>query len=249
MSETLVTQAILLRSVATGEADRVVTLLGRSTGKVAALARGARKSTRRFGGGLGLGATGEATVRDRPGAELAWLEAFEVSQGRHGLGSDLGSTAHAGYVSELCDQLCAPRQPEPEVYDRLLGFLDALDARGPHAARLRAFEAGLLGSLGFGIGFDACVACGRRDLDETVRLDTIRGGVTCPACARGGSPLSPQVRTALDRFGRMTLAEAEAMDLPREINAACRNALGELLALHLTRPLKSLEFLRKLQGH
>jgi DNA repair protein RecO (recombination protein O) len=79
--EQFVTRAILLRAVATGEADRVVTLLGRPTGRVSAIARGARKSTRRFGGGLGLAATGEATLRDRSGAELSVLEGFEVVRG------------------------------------------------------------------------------------------------------------------------------------------------------------------------
>ena len=49
MSDALITTpAILLRAVATGEADRVVTLLGRETGRVSAIARGARKSVRRF---------------------------------------------------------------------------------------------------------------------------------------------------------------------------------------------------------
>ena len=53
----IVTSAIVLRRVAYGEADLVVTLLGLDTGRVSALARAARKSSRRFAGGLepGLG--------------------------------------------------------------------------------------------------------------------------------------------------------------------------------------------------
>src|ERR671939_431638 len=99
MATAITTDAILLRSIAYGESDRVVTLLGRSTGRVSALARGARKSVRRFGGGLGLGATGEASLRDRAGAELALLESFEVIEPRQGLGRDLGRTAHAAYAA------------------------------------------------------------------------------------------------------------------------------------------------------
>src|SRR5437667_11786158 len=110
---------MVLRSTPYGEADRVVTLLGRETGRVSALARGARKSMRRFGGGLGMGATGEATLRERAGAELYGLEAFDVAEARIGLGEDLARTAHAAYALELCDRLCAPRQPEAAIYDWL----------------------------------------------------------------------------------------------------------------------------------
>jgi DNA repair protein RecO (recombination protein O) len=61
----LSTPAIVLRAVNYGEADRVVTLFGRDIGRVSALARSARKSQRRFAGGLGLGAVGVAALRGR----------------------------------------------------------------------------------------------------------------------------------------------------------------------------------------
>jgi DNA repair protein RecO (recombination protein O) len=246
--ETLVTRAILLRAVASGESDRVVTLLGRDTGRVAAIARGARKSLRRFSGGLGLCATGEAVLRESRG-DLMLLESFEVLHGRHGLGTDLARTAHAGYVAELTGELSAPRQVETEVYDWLEGFLAALDANGAHVGRLRAFELGLLARVGLGPSFDSCVACGRGDLgDDVVRLEAERGGVTCPGCARRGTPLHPPVRRALAGLARMDLAAAEGVELGRDEAVACRTAVADLLAPHLPRALKSLEFLRKMQG-
>ena len=63
------TPAIVLRAVNYGEADRIVTLFGRDTGRLSALARGARKSQRRFAGGLGLcavGVGGAARARRAP---------------------------------------------------------------------------------------------------------------------------------------------------------------------------------------
>jgi DNA repair protein RecO (recombination protein O) len=247
--EVFATRAIVLRAVATGESDRVVTLLGRNTGRISAMARGARKSTRRFAGGLGLAASGEACFRERAGAELALLESFDVRQGRHSLGADLGRTAQAGYVAELCNELCAPRQPEVAVYDLLDSFLDALDERGAHVARLRTFELGLLTHLGMAPTLSGCVGCGRADLaDEIVRLDLVRGGITCRTCARGGTPIHPSVRRALERLASASLTEAETITLARDDANATRAAVGELVAQHLTRPLKSLEFLRKMQS-
>jgi len=244
-----VTRAIVLRSTSYGEADRVVTLLGRNTGRVAALARGARKSLRRFGGGLGLGAEGEASLRERAGADLAVLEGFDVVEPRHGLGRDLGRTAHAGYAAELCDRLCALRHPEPEVYDWLARFLALLDEQGAGVERLRAFELGLLGRLGLGPSWRACVACGRRDLgEETVLLQPERGGFVCSGCGQRGTPLQFPTRAALARLSEAELEDAAAPALDPDVNAACRRAVFELLSLHVGGPLKSISFIEKLTG-
>ncbi len=248
MGAPLVTSAILLRSVAYGESDRVVTLLGRDTGRLSAMARGARKSTRRFGGGLGLGARGEATLREPPHADLLSLESFEVLDGRAGLGLDLGRTAHAGYATELCDRLCPVRQPEPEVFDWLDRFLSLLETRGTSAERARAFELGLFVRLGLGPSLAACVACRRQDLgEEVVRFDPERGGVVCGACAQRGALLFPAARRALHRLAAGPLEDADGAPLDRDLNAACRTAMQELVAFHVPGPLKSLEFLAKLQ--
>lgn len=243
------TPAIVLRATAFGEADRVVTLLGRDTGRVSALARAARKSARRFPGGLGLGALGEATLRERAGAELASLEAFDAWEPRLGLGEDVGRTAHAAYALELADRLCAPRQPEPRVFDWLAALLRRLEAGAARAERLRTFELGLLERLGLGLVLEACAVCGRADLgDETVRWLPARGGVVCARCAASGPALFTAVRAALARLARASWDEVEALALPRDVNAGAREAILEALRGHLSGPLKSLEFLAKMKG-
>lgn len=247
----ITTDAIVLRAVAYGESDRIVTLLGRSTGRVSALARGARKSVKRFSGGLGLGARGAATLRERAGAELMGLEGFDVSEARLGLAGDLGRTAHAAYAVELCDRLCGPRHPEPAVFDWLDDLLGRLEGGAPTAERLRVFELGLLGRLGIGPQLDGCVSCGRDDralADERVRWHPERGGIVCQECVRQGALLTGETRRALARLGALTLEEAEHVTLDRDLNAGCRQAIQGLLAVHIPGTLKSLEFMEKLRG-
>jgi DNA repair protein RecO (recombination protein O) len=248
MPAVVTTDAILLRSVAYGESDRVVTLLGRATGRVSALARGARKSVRRFGGGLGLGAMGQAALRERAGAELLGLEGFEVTEARLGLGSDLARTTHASYAIELVDRLCGPRHPEPAVFDWLNEFLARVEVAGAASPRLRVFELGLLQRLGIAPSFD-CVSCGRGQGElaaQSTRWHPDRGGVVCGSCARTGALLMGEIRRALVGLAALTLAEAEAAELDRDLNAGCRQALRELLAFHIPGRLKSLEFMDKL---
>lgn len=243
----LVTTALILRVVDYGESDRVVTLLGRETGKLSALARGARKSQKRFAGGLGLGMAGEASLRERPGSELLGLERFEGRRAASGLSADVGRMAHAGYVLELVTKLCPPRQAEPRVFDLLDVMLLRLEEQGASAERLRVFELGLLGRVGLAPVLDSCVACGRTDLgSEETRWSPERGGTVCRGCGRTGRPMRASVRAALARLAATPIEEVELERLAKDINVACREAILELVRLHVAGPLRSVEFITKL---
>jgi DNA repair protein RecO (recombination protein O) len=241
----LSTPAIVLRAVNYGEADRIVTLFGRETGRLSALARGARKSQRRFAGGLGLCAVGVASLRERAGADLLTLESFDATAAHAALGSDVARMAHAAYAAELVTKLCAPRQVEGAVYDWLAEFLACLDAEGASAERLRVFELGLLGGLGFAPVFDRCVVCGEAGA-KAYRWDPDRGGAVCAGCARGGRPISAEARAALVRLAGMPLTDTARERLPADVNRDCREALLEIINHHVTGPLKSVEFIAKL---
>jgi DNA repair protein RecO (recombination protein O) len=252
----LTSSAIVLRAINYGEADRIVTLLGRETGRLSALARGARKSQRRFPGGLGLCTVGIASLRERPGAELLTLEGFEITRNHASLGTDVACMAHGAYAAEVVSKLCAPRQVEAAVYDQLITFLDLLDREGASAERLRVLELGLLTALGFGPVLDTCAACGgerflgRPSAEVSFRWDPDRGGAVCVACARagGGRPMAPGVRETLLRLSATSLAAAAQAPLAPDLNRACREALLEIVTHHITGPLKSVEFIAKLSG-
>jgi DNA repair protein RecO (recombination protein O) len=247
----LVTQAIVLRAVSYGESDRVVTLFGRDTGKLSALARGARKSQRRFAGGLSMCALGSAAIRERAGADLVTLERFDATESYPALGSDVARMAHAAYAAELVGKLCAPRQVEPAVFDWLVTFLRLLDGDGASAERLRVFEIGLLSGLGFGPVLDTCAVCsgqnfaGRAASVVAFRWEPDRGGAVCALCARGGRPIQAAVRAALLRLSQTPLAEAAAETLAPDVNRDCREALLEIINHHVSGPLKSVEFIAK----
>jgi len=245
----VVTPAIVLRTVDYGEADRVVTLLCRQGGKRSALARGARKSARRFGAGLALFGVGEATLSERAGADLATLESFHGARGFPQILCDVAKMAHGGYACELVRELSPPHKDEPEVFALLLTLLDLLDGAPARAETLRLFELQLLDAVGLRPTIDRCVVCGRVELDEEGQLfDLRRGGVVCPHCHGHGRPLDGAARRALSEAQRLPLSRAAEWALPPSVNAACREALSEVIRDHLGKPLKSLEFIAKLNA-
>jgi len=243
--------AVVVRTVDYGEADRIVTLLVRDHGKLNAIARGARKSKRRFGAGLALFGVGQATFSERAGAELATLEAFDGARGFPGLYGDVAKVAHGGYACELVRELVPPRQPEPELFDLLVQFLSLLDGGEARAETLRVLELRLLDHVGLRPSLAQCARCGGTDeLDRDGQVfDVRRGGVVCAPChddGRAAIPLGGEARRALVEAQELSLEEAAQLTLAPSVNAACREALSSLITDHLGRPLKSVEFITKL---
>src|SRR5678815_1769096 len=81
-SRRIISLAFVVKVVHYGDADAVVTFFTEAIGKVAALARGARKSKRRFAGSLESMHTIRVTLEERPGAELASLREAAVDKAR-----------------------------------------------------------------------------------------------------------------------------------------------------------------------
>ena len=239
--------ALVLRAIAFGEADRVVTLLCAKQGKVAALAKGARRSQKRFAGGLGTLCYGEASYVERPGADLARFERFEARSMWPGIMADLGKIAHAGYAAELLEALLPMHQPDEPVFALALGFVRTLDAGEARAELLRVFELQLLDRVGLRPALDACVSC-RRPADDAAgqRLDPRRGGIICGQCRGDGPLLDGAARTLLCAAQACKLDDAAALKPSPEAARGARIAIQAFLTSHVGRVLKSVAFIEKL---
>jgi DNA repair protein RecO (recombination protein O) len=254
----LVTDAILLRAVTTGEADRVVTLLTRQLGKLAAVARSAQKSHKRFGGALSAFVVGQATLRERRASELFALEAFDATHDYTAIANDPVRFAHASYATELVRELSPPRHADVAAFELLVELYATVAAHAPAADTLRAFELRLLDDLGLRPVLDRCLGCGAED-DERLDapgavLDPGLGGLRCFRCAAlartpGVRPLPATARHRLLEVADAALAQAAALPpLPAEHATRAREALHALYAAHLPGPLRTLEFIQQLRN-
>lgn len=243
----LTTAAIVIGSVDYGEADRIVTLLTEAQGKLSALARSARRSHKRYGSGLCLFGVGEAALCKRANSDLLMLEGFHGERGFPHLLSDVGKMAYGSYGCELVRELAPPRQPEPELFDLLLELLDRLDRLPPRPELLRLFEARLLAVVGLQPELGRCVGCRDGVLDDAEQqFDLRRGGAVCGHCEGRGLPLAASTRQALNYAQQNSLVAVDDWQLPTALNAACREIALSFIQHHLGRPLKSVEFMIKM---
>jgi DNA repair protein RecO (recombination protein O) len=175
-----------------GEADVVITLFTEALGKVAAMARGARKSKRRFAAALEPMHTVQVTIDERPGAELFGLrEAVVVVPRTHILG-DLDRMNAAGKALRWARGGSPNRTPENGVWlelETLLGRLDDPADTLPPGTHLAASGLRMLRHFGYGLELDACVRCGRAcDPTRSAYVDAGAGGLICQSCGGGQSP-------------------------------------------------------------
>ena len=226
--------AIILHAFDYLESSRIVRLLTRDAGLRSALAKGARKSRRRFASGLDLFAQGTAFLHTRAGRELDTLSGFEDARTRTVLGEDLERFTGAETIAEIA--LTFGREgADQELFDRVAGALDALATRSGADAR-EATLAGawqVVAALGFGPALAECAECDRALADDDVALFShAAGGVLCPRCAAlspGGRKLPSAARAAVAGWMAgehvTSLAEADAR--------AHQRLLREFLGYHL----------------
>lgn len=247
---------VVLRTTPVRDADLLVTLYTETHGRVAAVARGARKSQRRFAGTLSLLVLGRYQLGRRPRGELWGLEGGEVVREWTALASDVVAVAHASYGAELVGALLPPEAPDPHALEIVVALWDSLAEAGPSPGALRAVELALLELAGHRPTLDTCAACGERDLARGAVFDPGRGGAICRRCApnsRGAGVrlLEPGARAYLRAvLDHDTPSAARAVDRDPQFTgadrAAGRDALLAVVTGLVDRPLRSLEYLAKL---
>jgi DNA repair protein RecO (recombination protein O) len=210
-------QALLLRRVAVGESDLIVSLFTDAAGRISALARGARRSQRRFAGALEPFHTLRARLEEREGRDLWTLTEASLAVPRHRLVERLARLEAAGRGLAWVREGLAEHNVEPAVFADTIHFLDALDGLDDEQrAPVELAELGLrlLGRFGWALELGQCVRCGARcGPGRAAMVSAHRGGLVCRACGGASLLLQGPERARLVRAGNgersvLTLGDA-----------------------------------------
>lgn len=236
-------EAVVLRTQKLGEADRIITLLTRGTGRVRAVAKGVRRTTSRFGSRLE-----PFTYVDLQLAEGRSLDVITQAETLAPYGSKIGADYQrytAGTVMlETAERLVVEdKEPALQQFLLLIGALRTMSSgeRSPGAV-LDSFLLRSLSVAGYAPSFEVCARCG---VDGPHRaFNPAAGGMLCSTCRVPGSA-SPARETVV------LLAALLAGDWPAVEAAEQRHRkeatglVSAYLAWHLERGLKSLSHLER----
>jgi len=245
------TPAVVLRSRVHGESDKIVTLLTQHWGKITGIAKGAKRSRRRFVNVLEPFT--HVHLRFRPGRteELAFIFGCDLIRSFRRPSLDLQRFALASYMAELIDVMIAGRESGAETYELLLRSLTVLEEQDRLSSLfLPVFELLLLTHAGYAPHLTGCQQCGLSLVvnDKPLTFSSSLGGLLCQNCrAQGGGTLllSPETLRLLHGLKiREVDACLRSMASPR-VYRETRALVSSWLSRHLSRPLKSQAFLEQ----
>jgi DNA repair protein RecO (recombination protein O) len=246
------THALILRSVDVGESDRILHLLVPEHGRVTAVAKGARRSTKRFAGTLDLFNHLRVSLHRRRGAAIGRLDQAVLVRHYAPLRCDAARFALGCYLLELLDRL-APEGGARRDMQRLFRFaLDSFEAIATHRPdsalrtilELRAFDA-----LGLRPELRRCIGCGRELSGESVGFHVADGGPVCGACAprrSGVLPVHLGTLRALDRALELDVRQLDRLILSARAVEEARAVVSRFQRFHVGVELRSQPFLDRM---
>jgi DNA repair protein RecO (recombination protein O) len=171
-------EGIVLKVRAYGESNKIVTLLTREAGKVATMARGAKKPSSRLSAVTQPFTYGMFMVQHHTG--MGTLQQGEHLNSMRHIREDIVATAYASYIMELIERVVEEGKAEPFAFEVLLQALQAIeDGYDPEAITLFV-EWKMLPYTGVQPILHACASCGA--VDGEFAFSFAQGGFLCHRC-------------------------------------------------------------------
>jgi DNA repair protein RecO (recombination protein O) len=232
MARTRKTEAVVLRSIRFGEADRVLHLYTLDGGRVGAVAKGVRKTKSRFGARLEPLSHIELMLHQGSG-ELGTVTGVELLRPHSAVRED-GYRLQVGLVgAEAMLRLFTEPEANERAFQALVRFLDLLEnapSRAPGRPALDplalSFQLKLLWLSGYLPHIGSCAECGGGPL---VGFSPRAGGAVCREHAAGALSLSADGLGGIEALLRRPLAEAGDAGLSER---ARRDALTVVTSLY-----------------
>lgn len=225
------TLGIVLHSTDHGEADKIVTFFSPDLGRVSAIAKGAKRSQKRFVNKLEEFSLLQIMYRPARGDGLLFLSEADLENAYLPIRTHYDRYVAAMYAGELTLRFTREHDPDPEIFTLLAWAMEELaEGRDPLAVAA-FFHLRLLGAAGYEPQLDRCGLCGATVASgRDYALHAGRGALVCARCLseqRGAVlPLRMQTLRVLQHAQRPRLKDLSRLRISRN------SALEALHILH-----------------
>ena len=244
------TNAIVIRSLNYGESDKIITFFTTDFGKLKGIAKGARRSRKRFQNALGLFSHLRLIFFDKEGMGLVRAEGCDILHSFPKIKEDLKKILYGNYYLELVNEMTGEREGNREAFELLLSFLLNLEEMAPQEEQLRLFEIRMLSLFGYRPNMRRCGLCKKdwEDLKETptVFFSLERGTMVCERCSKASNnliPLSLGTARLIEKISHLELSQIQRLRFTLQALSESRELLPKFISYQLGKELKSLKTL------
>jgi len=212
-----VSESIITRTWEFGETDLLVSFFTADKGRLKGVAKGARKSSRRFANCLDSFCLTRLEYERKSGRDLHFLHSGKLIEGFPGLRTDFHALSLASYMIELAEALFPLGVSEPRMFVLLKNAFSALSGPTKKEELRIFFEAKALALGGYGINFERCCDCGRLYAGEgRAVFKQSKGGIACLRCEKESARLpglDPDAARGLDKIQTTPLDDIQPAPL------------------------------------
>ncbi len=246
----LASQAIVLQTSDYAEWDRLASLYTRDFGRIRGIAKGAKRSQKRFGSALEPFSHVDVFFVDKENHGLIRLERCRIIKMFPEIALDIKKITFGNYVLELINTLTPEKVKQTEIFDLLLFFITLLGQEDFREELLRIFEFRLFSLLGYQPQFLHCVGCGQEfSLQNRYKFSIKRGGIVCQGCYSQHTELLPLSNGTIRIFQQVqnfTLLKVKRIFFSPAEHEEGKILFDKFLQYHIGKKPKSLEILEQL---
>ena len=238
------TEAIILKTFPLGEADRLVSFLGRSSGRLRGVASGARRLKNRYGSTLEILSHVQLWYVERETRDLVRIQQCELLESFHRAQSDYGLSTGLALISEISERVLPEQEVAEPMFRLLLLAAREVDRRGSWQLPLAYFAFWTVRLGGWLPPLDRCAECGTGFGEHLGFHFSQSAELLCENCRKPGMrSLSKRGRELAGIFAGKKLDQIElAPDLAKPLNEL-REAALSWIEFHTERRLQTREFL------
>src|ERR1700682_6536042 len=195
------TEAIILKTFPLGEADRLVSFLGRTSGRVRGVAAGARRLKNRYGSTLEILSHVQIWYVEKETRDLVRIQQAELLESFHKAQSDYGLSTGLAVISEISELILPEHEVSEPMFRLILLAAREVERTGDWNLPLSYFAFWTVRLGGWLPRFDRCAGCNSEFGSTPAFYDAHQPGLFCEKCRRSGmKPLHHEARVLAERF-------------------------------------------------
>lgn len=238
-------EAIVLQTYPLGEADRLVSFLSRSMGRVRGVASGARRTKSRFGSTLERLSHIRIWFYERQNRELVRINQCELVESFLDAFRDYASAVVLAILSEVTEAVLPDHEPADANFRLLLLTAQTIKSTGRPELPLAYFALWTVRLGGWLPPLDACARCGRAlDAQEAAYFSPSASAISCGKCRRPGMrTLSPAALAAARKMLAERLDKLTEEMIPLRAARELSDVMLDIIEHQIDRKLASRELL------